>query len=628
MKLKSNQKPSQKQRIKPLYKYALWTIALTTVAGVVVFVSLNIGRIQDAFAAATYNSTTAGGNWATGSTWVGGASPGSWGNNTANILGNVTLTSSTTEINGFNLITLNNGKSFTSGSTTTPNNISFQNVTFNVISGNITVYGNLTLNSTALTITTGNLAVTGTLTLTGNSTLVKNGTGTISAATVTSSGSGGTLTVNSGTLSATTSLSINSSTTVTIATGATLGAAALALSNNGDAILNNNGTASITGNVSQGGTVNNNGTMVVNGSLTSTGSGSSVFTNMGSLSVGGDITLPSSGKLYTKPGSTVLASGNVIVGGNQNLVVGTNVAPPPYADMVIKKNLVQTGSGDVLFDRNARVAIFGNVTDSGGGGTLFTVNNGGQVYIDGDITYTGGGNSITNNNTTNPYGFYVNGVISNTGGGSTTTANKANKTVMQNTNAPFYNWVMLQSSGPLPIKLLFFKIAETTENYVSLVWATAVEENFDKFEIQRSSDGKTFETIAEVKGNGNTKTRKDYTYEDSAPLIGKNYYKLKSVDLDNTFDYSGVVLAEVESSKELSIYPNPSNGEVVNYRINFEPDGSDIISIIDFSGSEVKRFEISGSSGQLTFDTKLKPGTYVLKYSSTHFQKADRLIVR
>ena len=47
-----------------------------------------------------------------------------------------------------------------------------------------------------------------------------------------------------------------------------------------------------------------------------------------------------------------------------------------------------------------------------------------------------------------------------------------------------------------------------------------------------SSEGKSFQSIAKVKGNGTTTQRHDYFLDDEKPYIGKNYYRLKSVDFD------------------------------------------------------------------------------------------------
>lgn len=624
--LRTSAKPTAKQRIKPAYIYAAWALAGTVVVGLIIF--FYFGRFENAFAGSTYNTTTTGGDWATNSTWTPSGAPANWGSNTANLNGNVTLTNTTTAINGFTAINLNNGKSFTSGTSSTANDLSMQSVTFNVVNGNIIVYGNLTLNNTTLTITTGSLTVTGTLTLTGNSVLTSNSTGSINVGAISTSGSGGTLNLNSGSLSVTNAISISSGTTIKIASGATASAASFTSTNNADAVLNNAGTMTITGNLNEGGVVNNTGTMNIGGSLISSGSSSSDFLNSGTLNITGSMTLPSSGTFSESPGGATVIGGNINVTGNQNIVIGTNVAPPAYADLVVKGNLNQSGSGDVLFNRNARVAIYGNVVDNGGGGTLFTVNQSGQVYINGNIIYTGGGDAITNNNGTNPYGLYVNGTTTNSGGGSTTTSNSASKSTMQSTNVPFSNWVSLQSGSPLPVSLVSFTVGDVTTTSVALAWSTASEENLDKFVVERSSDEKSFAAVGEVNAAGNSKKMLHYNFTDETPATHKLYYRLKSVDLDGKYEYSKVIVADVEGAKEISIYPNPSNGQSVNFSLNFDPQEDDVIAVFDNSGREVMHGVVNTLNGQIVFDEQLKPGIYIVKYSSSNFKQAERLVVR
>ena len=171
--------------------------------------------------AATYNTTTTGGNWAATGTWVGGSVPANWASHTVNINGNVSLTSSTTSINGFSSILLASGKSFTSGTSSTSNSLTLTQNIFNS-AGTIVIYGDLTLNDTDLNLTAGSLVVTG-------------------------------------------SLNINYSSTVTIQPGVNVTVGTLNISNNSDAILNNSGTITVSNDVSQGGVLNNlsTGTMTV-----------------------------------------------------------------------------------------------------------------------------------------------------------------------------------------------------------------------------------------------------------------------------------------------------------------------------------------------------------------------------
>jgi Secretion system C-terminal sorting domain len=199
---------------------------------------------------------------------------------------------------------------------------------------------------------------------------------------------------------------------------------------------------------------------------------------------------------------------------------------------------------------------------------------------------------------------------------------------MQSTNAPFATWVATQNSVILPITLISFKITETTEAYVQLDWTTVFEENFEKFVVERSFTGKTFEAIGEVQGTGYSKTIVNYSYSDNSPGMGKNYYRLKSIDVDGTFEYSSIIVAELSSSKKFSTYPNPSNGEFVNLKMNFESQTDDIISILDYHGSEVMQKNMGDIDGRLEFDTPLEPGVYFIKYTSQGFSQIERLVVK
>jgi hypothetical protein len=68
---------------------------------------------------------------------------------------------------------------------------------------------------------------------------------------------------------------------------------------------------------------------------------------------------------------------------------------------------------------------------------------------------------------------------------------------------------------------------ETTSKGKHLHWQTASEENNKGFDIERSIDGKNWETIDFVQGNGTTLMTQDYTYIDKNPVNENSYYRLK-----------------------------------------------------------------------------------------------------
>lgn len=125
---------------------------------------------------------------------------------------------------------------------------------------------------------------------------------------------------------------------------------------------------------------------------------------------------------------------------------------------------------------------------------------------------------------------------------------------------------ILVTEGALPVKLISFD-AKAEQNRVRLDWKTASETNNSHFEIERSYNGKLFESIGRVEGKGTSVTESNYTFFDSKPLVGTSYYRLKQVDSDRTknnqvikgaISYSKIVSVDRESDKFLVVSPNPS----------------------------------------------------------------------
>ena len=62
--------------------------------------------------------------------------------------------------------------------------------------------------------------------------------------------------------------------------------------------------------------------------------------------------------------------------------------------------------------------------------------------------------------------------------------------------------------------------------------------------------------------------------------------------------------------------------------MNFEPGDDDVVSVIDYSGTEIIRKKVDGSENQIIFQEPLKTGTYIIKYTSANFQRKERLLVK
>lgn len=113
------------------------------------------------------------------------------------------------------------------------------------------------------------------------------------------------------------------------------------------------------------------------------------------------------------------------------------------------------------------------------------------------------------------------------------------------------------SSTQLPVELISFTASKAIAG-IELKWTTSSELNNAGFEVQRSADGFKFSTIGFVDGNGTTNLLNHYTYIDASPIRGVNYYRLKQVDFNGTFEYTSVVAEQFTLPVQVTIFPNPT----------------------------------------------------------------------
>jgi hypothetical protein len=147
-------------------------------------------------------------------------------------------------------------------------------------------------------------------------------------------------------------------------------------------------------------------------------------------------------------------------------------------------------------------------------------------------------------------------------------------------------WTLSSIISPLPIKLLGFR-ATKNENSVLLDWATATEINNQYFNVERSSNGQEFYSIGKLAGAGNSSQQNNYSFDDTAPLPGVSYYRLKQTDYDGTSTYSNTVAVNFKSNEHhLFAFPNPATTSV--YLSSDDMLNSEI-TICDMQGRVMKK---------------------------------------
>ncbi|MDW7693233.1 T9SS type A sorting domain-containing protein [Flammeovirgaceae bacterium SG7u.111] len=313
----------------------------------------------------------------------------------------------------------------------------------------------------------------------------------------------------------------------------------------------------------------------------------------------------------------VLVSGDLTIN-NANPVINVH-------DTLVINGDATLGSGAALnVSGNGILIILGKLTVLGS----FDLGNNGRMVVTEDL-------EVKNGTVQNDNDLYVYGSTSAaSGGGGTVNGCDAYNTAvcdpedaskteseLQSDDLPLYNFVNEISGGgiiPLPVELESFS-GKFEEDRVQLSFSTISEYDSDKFLIERSLDGRTFETIGEVNSEGYSNTRIVYSFQDTSPNLGVNYYRLTQVDFDGSTELSKVItVVAAASGIDFNIYPNPVSS---NY---FTVEGmgvapNSIIPYVIYSSEGVVVLtgeltsESSFSKHRIDIPSQLGSGLYILK---------------
>jgi hypothetical protein len=164
----------------------------------------------------------------------------------------------------------------------------------------------------------------------------------------------------------------------------------------------------------------------------------------------------------------------------------------------------------------------------------------------------------------------------------------------------------------LPLKWLSVSAQKQNEN-VLLQWSTASEINTSDFQIEHSTDGKSWTVVATVVSNNNNGIN-HYSYLHSNASTGINYYRIRQNDRDGKYSYSKIISVTME--KEASVFKivaNPVTGKMLHFEIN--SSSNQILSLVSSDGKTIWSTELS--PGIHTININQPAGIYFLK-AGTH----------
>lgn len=154
------------------------------------------------------------------------------------------------------------------------------------------------------------------------------------------------------------------------------------------------------------------------------------------------------------------------------------------------------------------------------------------------------------------------------------------------------------------------------EGNVNIVkWNSLDESSASHFDVQRSTDARTFSNIGSEAANGQAS---DYIFTDKAPFKGVNHYRIVMLDVNGKAIYSNTVSVNTNTGNQFAInaFPNPTQNNVT-------------LSVVGTKGIDAKVFvtDVTGKvvyqsmdvlTTQITIPMETLPqGVYIIKYTDS-----------
>ncbi len=188
----------------------------------------------------------------------------------------------------------------------------------------------------------------------------------------------------------------------------------------------------------------------------------------------------------------------------------------------------------------------------------------------------------------------------------------------------------LYAKSTLPVHLISFQGNLNKNNKVTLNWTVADNETVNNFEVERSTKGKDFTTVATVLASekmGN----ENYMFYETVTSNDKVMYRLKMIDKTHDVDYSRILIFNTKAiaSNNIKIIGNPVNDKLTFSYTSTTTQMIDV-KVYDMSGKTVLSNKINSAEGNnmisLPLASTFKPGMYVVEVNDGSVRQSSKFI--
>ena len=174
------------------------------------------------------------------------------------------------------------------------------------------------------------------------------------------------------------------------------------------------------------------------------------------------------------------------------------------------------------------------------------------------------------------------------------------------------------TQGALPVKFVNFNAFKKNKN-IEIFFTNLTESDVVKYVIERSVNGNFYNSIGQLIPMRNDGGKADYTFTDTQPLPGVNFYRIKLLERGGNVLYSTVIRINANISEAgISLFPNPVHNNQITLHIAHLSPGSYSIIILNLMGQTIVRQVIKHNGGAFEKTLQLAHlniGKYYLQFN-------------
>ncbi|MEO7444210.1 MAG: hypothetical protein ABIT96_04800 [Ferruginibacter sp.] len=154
--------------------------------------------------------------------------------------------------------------------------------------------------------------------------------------------------------------------------------------------------------------------------------------------------------------------------------------------------------------------------------------------------------------------------------------------------------IVFNEAVVVPVTFTGISANRKTDGTIAVEWKSENEINIQSYELQHSDDSRNFTNLTSKAPANYNLTVGTYNYIDVTPGNGNNYYRVKAISENGSFQYSAVVkVSPAKMYPQVQVYPNPVSDKKMNVQFTNQEKG-------------VYNLQVTNEQGQIILSTAVQ----------------------